>query len=68
MNISVKGVIPTLLNFGTIEAQTAGASNEEFKATNMPDPRGLKVLIIRHADERQHALSGTQALKADGTL
>lgn len=53
MNIEVKGIIPTLLNFGTIEAQTAGGSNEEFKTDNMPDPRGLKALIIHAADERQ---------------
>lgn len=53
MNIEIKGIIPTLLNYGTIEAQTAGGSNEEFKTANMPDPRGLKALIIRQADERQ---------------
>lgn len=53
MNIETSGVIPTLLNFGTIEAQTAGGSNEEFKTKNMPDPRELKSLIIRLADERQ---------------
>jgi len=68
MNISVTGIIPTLLNFGTIEAQTAGGSNEEFKTANMPDPRGLKALIIRAADERQRALGNTDALKQDGTL
>ena len=55
MNIEVNGVIPTLLNFGTIEAQTAGGSNEEFKTRNMPDPRGLKAIIIKAADERQKA-------------
>ena len=53
MNIEVTGIIPTLLNFGTIEAQTAGGSNEEFKTDHMPDPRGLKALIINAADERQ---------------
>lgn len=68
MNISVTGIIPTLLNFGTIEAQTAGGSNEEFKTANMPDPRGLKALIIRQADERQRAMGGMPALKTDGTL
>jgi len=57
MNISVKGIIPTLLNFGTIEAQTAGGSNEEFKTANMPDPRGLKALIISAADARQEQIN-----------
>lgn len=66
MNINVSGIIPTLLNFGTIEAQTAGGSNEEFKTDNMPDPRGLKALIIRAADERQQALQ-YDTLRSDGT-
>jgi len=68
MNISVKGIIPTLLNFGRIEAQTAGGSNEEFATNNMPDPRGLKALIIRAADERQRALGTQNPLNSDGTL
>lgn len=67
MNIEVVGIIPTLLNFGTIEAQTAGGSNEEFKTRNMPDPRGLKALIINAADERQRATTD-QILNQDGTL
>lgn len=67
MNIEVKGIIPTLLNFGRIEAQTAGGSNEEFATDNMPDPRGLKALIIRAADERQ-AVLGAQRNTDDGTM
>ena len=59
MNIEVTGIIPTLLNFGTIEAQTAGGSNEEFKTSHMPDPRGLKALIISAADERQRAIESS---------
>ena len=67
MNITVSGIIPTLLNFGTIEAQTAGGSNEEFKTENMPDPRGLKALIIQAADERQR-MTQAAVLNQDGTL
>ncbi len=66
MNIEVKGVIATLLNFGTIEAQTAGGSNEEFKTDNMPDPRGMKALIIRAADERQRYMENTQTYNTTG--
>ena len=61
MNINVSGLIPTLLNYGTIEAQTAGGSNEEFSTNNMPDPRGLKALIIKLADERQRVMNHEQA-------
>lgn len=67
MNIEVKGVIPTLLNYGTIEAQTAGGSNEEFQTNYMPDPRGLKALIINAADERQR-ITADAILNNDGTL
>ena len=55
VNIEISGIIPTFLNFGTIEAQTAGESNQEFRTHNMPDPRGLKALIVKAADERQRA-------------
>ncbi len=66
MNINVKGLIPTLLNFGTIEAQTAGGSNEEFKTDNMPDPRGLKALIINEADKRQRRPDTARVLEEQG--
>lgn len=66
MNINVTGVIPTLLNFGTIEAQTAGGSNEEFKTDTMPDPRGLKALIINAADIRQREAGITNQLNQEG--
>lgn len=67
MNIQVEGVLPTLLNFGTIEAQTAGGSNEEFKTDYMPNPRELKALIINAADKRQQ-FNTNQLLNNDGTL
>ena len=67
MNIEVNGILATLLNYGTIEAQTAGGSNEEFKTNFMPDPRGLKAMIIKAADERQQE-AGERILQSDGTL
>lgn len=51
MNVEIKGVIATLLNFGTIEAQTAAGSEEEFRAHGLPDPRGLKAVILHAADD-----------------
>jgi uncharacterized membrane protein YdbT with pleckstrin-like domain len=66
MNITVTGIIPTLLNYGTIEAQTAGGSNEEFMTHNMPDPRGLKALIIHAADVRQREAGVQQQLNTEG--
>ncbi len=66
MNIMVTGIIPTLLNYGTIEAQTAGGSNEEFKTKHMPDPRGLKSLIIQAADKRQRETGNYYQLTQEG--
>lgn len=59
MNIEISGVIPTLLDFGTIEAQTAGGSNEEFISHYMPKPREIKSLIVETAD----ALTENQAAR-----
>jgi hypothetical protein len=50
MNIEINGIIPTLLDFGTIEAQTAGGSNEKFIGYDMPHPRDIKALIVETAD------------------
>ncbi|MCA9360574.1 PH domain-containing protein [Candidatus Nomurabacteria bacterium] len=48
----VKGFIPTLLNFGTIRAQTAGAFESNFKTNGLPDPRGLQATIQKAMDRR----------------
>lgn len=48
----VQGIIPTLLNFGTINAQTAGSQESNFKSTGMPDPRGLQATIQKAMDTR----------------
>ena len=48
----IKGIIPTLLNFGTIRAQTAGAFESNFKTDGLPDPRGLQATIQKAMDER----------------
>lgn len=52
----VKGLIPTLLNFGTIKAQTAGAHESNFSSKGMPDPRGLQAVIQSAMDERLRIL------------
>ena len=51
MNIEISGIIPTLFDYGTIEAQTAGGSNEKFIGYNMPHPRDIKARIVNAADE-----------------
>jgi hypothetical protein len=55
----VKGIIPTLLNFGTLKAQTAGAHESNFNSTGLPDPRGLQAKIQQAMDARMQALHVT---------
>jgi uncharacterized membrane protein YdbT with pleckstrin-like domain len=67
MNIDVSGILATLLDFGTIEAQTAGGSNEQFRSTFMPKPRDIKALIVRSADElTKEQAARVSDLKAQG--
>lgn len=52
IEFKINGLIPTLLNFGTIQAQTAGAHESNFKTHGLPDPRGLQALIQKAMDTR----------------
>ena len=55
MNIEINGLIPTVLDFGHLSVETAGHSDEEFHAPNVPKPRELKGLILQAADVRMGA-------------
>lgn len=52
IEFQVKGLIPTLLNFGTLQAQTAGSHENNFRSTGLPDPRGLQAIIQKAMDAR----------------
>lgn len=58
IKVEIKGIIPTLLNFGTIRAQTASPTESDFAATGMPDPRHIQATIQRATDARLKALNG----------
>lgn len=49
----VKGVIPTFLNYGDIEVQTAG-EQEKFIFKNIPDPYAVKDLIMNLQKKFEH--------------
>lgn len=55
LNVEIHGIIATLLNFGTLEAETAGGDDDKFKAYGLPDPRGLKSAILKASDELMHS-------------
>jgi len=60
IKVKISGILPTLLNYGTIRAQTASAAESNFTSPALPDPRGLQSLIQGAMDERLKKL-GTPA-------
>lgn len=52
----ISGIIPTLLNFGTLKAQTAGAHESNFTSNGLPDPRALQATIQSAMDKRMSTL------------
>lgn len=53
VNVEVKGIIETLLDFGTIHPQTASEDEEEeFKLRFLPKPQEIKAVILKAADEQ----------------
>lgn len=52
----ISGIIATMLNYGTLKAQTAGAHESNFTSTGLPDPRGLQAIIQGAMDHRMQAL------------
>ncbi len=50
VNVSVKGILATLLNYGTIEAETA-SGDDNFIARAVPKPQELKAQILGAADK-----------------
>lgn len=61
IKVTIQGIIPTLLNFGTIKAQTAGANESNFQSSGMPDPRGVQATIQGAMDARLKVLGGMGA-------
>ncbi len=47
--VSVNGLVATLLNYGTLEIQTAG-DEKNFKASGLPNPPRIKSIILNATD------------------
>jgi uncharacterized membrane protein YdbT with pleckstrin-like domain len=67
INVEIHGIVATLFNFGTIEAQTAGGSEEEFRADGLPKPRELRATILRAADDLMDGYRDRPRHLKDGT-
>ncbi len=52
IEVVINGVLATFLNFGTIEAQTAGHSENNFESKGIPDPREIQSIIQGAMDAR----------------
>ena len=52
ITIDIDGMLATFLDYGTLEAQTASESGEEFRVRYMPHPEAIKATIRKAADAR----------------
>ncbi len=62
MQVEIDGIIQTFLDFGTVEAETASGSSDEFRARNLPKPRELKALILKATDKRMNITSNINSI------
>lgn len=64
IEFSVKGLIQTFFNFGTLSAQTAGHMEANFRSTGMPNPDELQAVIQKAMDARLSELNNKPNLSA----
>ncbi len=53
VSVIVRGLIPTMLNYGNVEVQTAGAE-DRFVFRQIPDPQKVKDIIMKLSSEYLH--------------
>jgi len=61
IKVSIRGIVATLLNFGTVRAQTASTAESNFTSRALPAPRELQSLIQTAMDARLMKLGGSAA-------
>lgn len=54
INVEIDGVFATLLDFGTLRAETAGNGEQEFHMDHLPDPRAIKAIIMKAVEPSQY--------------
>lgn len=54
LNIVIPGLLATLFDYGTVEAQTASGSESEFTVHFVPKPREIKSIILEATDIRMN--------------
>ena len=56
IEVTIEGIIPTFLDYGTLHAQTASASETDFVLYELPRPRELQARIQAAMDRRMAEL------------
>lgn len=64
IEFSIKGLLQTFFNFGTISAQTAGHMEANFTSQGMPNPDQLQATIQKAMDARLGELNNRPNLSA----
>ena len=59
MSVVKSGITPTLLNYGTVVLETAGADRVAFLISGVPRPESIQLLIDRERDRERGAQRGT---------
>ncbi|HEY0964831.1 MAG TPA: PH domain-containing protein [Candidatus Paceibacterota bacterium] len=65
IEFSVKGLLQTFFNYGTLSAQTAGHTEANFKSTGMPHPDELQSIIQKAMDARLAELNNKPNLTGE---
>ena len=68
IEFSIKGLLQTFFNFGTISAQTAGHMEANFTSVGMPNPDQLQATIQKALDARLAELNNRPNLSASGLV
>jgi len=58
MSVSKNGILATILNFGNVDCETAGAGEEDFMIAGIPRPEELQLLIDKERDRERARLAG----------
>src|SRR5690606_4537603 len=66
INVEINGLIPTFLDFGTLEAQTAGHGESDFLFAGAPHPREIKAKILEAANLRVRSINPETVPNDDG--
>jgi hypothetical protein len=53
MSVIKSGIFPSILNFGDVLCETAGAGHETFRITGIPRPEDIQLLIDRERDRER---------------